>query len=458
MSVKGGSVDAAVKSVQRLLADQQWEGALVALGPLTKRLPTNGRLWAALGECYFRLQRYSEAIAPYRRAAALEPRLGAIRYSLAATLHKDLRFEEAVQEYRRLLTMEPGHQAGRMQLGAALMSLGCFEDATAMLEQCVRSFAPGSSEMRFAKSTLGTCYLQQGDYARGWLMYEERSPWEHFPDAATPVWRGERCERLRIQTEQGFGDTFQFLRFVRLAAARTTHVTLAVQAALVPLLRSSFSRDAGLSHVDVVSADAPSDGRPWVRLMSLPFVLQLGADVAMDAPYISATPDCVPTHLAMPRDGRLRVGLAWQGRASYSMDRLRSLPTEALAPLGQLDGVDFFVLQQDAPPPFSSSSVRVLGPVQDVDGAFVNTAAMISTLDVVVSSDTAIAHLAGALGRPTVLLLAHVSEWRWGHTSARTPWYPQARLFRQQAPGDWASVIAQVGGELDSRRKGFLDP
>jgi hypothetical protein len=291
-----------------------------------------------------------------------------------------------------------------------------------------------------------------GDFAQGWPAYEWRRKLPGFDGRAfaEPAWSGEDIaeQRLLLHAEQGFGDTLQFARYAPLAAARGAHVTLAVQASLAPLL-------AGLPGVAVIADRDPLP--PFDRhcsLLSLPRAFATTLDtIPSSVPYIAAPPDRVTAWAPrLPQDG-LRVGLAWSGHPANTKDHERSIPFARLAPLLAVAGTRFVSLQKDVRAA-DTDAFRHCGGIIDVGADvhdFADTAAVIANLDLVISVDTAVAHLAGAMGRPVWVLLPRTPDFRWLIDRDTSPWYPSARLFRKAGTDSWDAVIARVAAELAVR-------
>jgi hypothetical protein len=251
-------------------------------------------------------------------------------------------------------------------------------------------------------------------------------------------------------TEQGLGDMIQFIRFARVAKRMGGHVVVECPGRMVPLLRSCQGVDEW-----VAQGDEPPACDVQLPLMSVPAAIRATPeDVSREGAYLAAAPERVERWRAALRSiAGLKIGVSWQGNPSYSMDRFRSLPLAEFRPLARLPGVTLVSLQQG----FGAdqvTDVRALFPVAtlegelDRDGAFLDTAAIVTLLDLVVTSDTALAHLAGALGAPTWVVLPYAADWRWGVAGESCPWYPTMRLFRQSRPGDWGGVFRRVAEEL----------
>ena len=436
-----------------------------------------------LGLVQHRLERYAEALASYDAALALAPDDGEIVNRRAVALLRLDRPEEALAELERLLAVAPDHtealgnrgnvlvrlnrpdaaiaayDAARRIAGDtaqlltnrahALRRLDRVEDAVADLQQAV-ALRPDFAEAHFE---LGMARLGLGDFARGWDEYEWRWQTAAFAPSrrpfVSPLWTGAQDpagKTILLHGEQGLGDTIQFVRYVPLLARRGASVILEVQPELVSLLAgfagaaSVIARGRKLPRFDLHSP-----------LMSLPRAFRTTAEtVPAAAPYIqvdAARAQAFSQRLA--GQGPL-IGIAWAGRRAHHNDQNRSLPLARLAPLMRRAGGRFVSLQRDLRDG-DDAILRQTPNVLDLGGVpedFADTAALIARLDAVVSVDTAVAHLAGALGKRLFLLLPFAADFRWLRRREDSPWYPTAQLMRQSAFGDWDGVIARLCAQL----------
>lgn len=385
-----------------------------------------------------------EAFLLLRRAAADTRRWDRLHMlGRACQQRDDLTGAEAV--YGAALALQPDAIETLNNLASVSQAKGDPERALHLLDRAV-ALAPDDGDIRFNRALL---LLLLGRMADGWREHEWRwqakgftSPRRSF---AFPAWQGEPMRgTLLVHWEQGLGDTLQFVRFLPEARRRVGRLVLEVQPSLVGLLRGIEGADAVIAAGDALP---PCDAH--VALLSLSHRLGLGT-AGLPIPYITAPADRVAFWRRRTAAAGLRVGLVWSGNPFHGNDRHRSLPPTVLKPLIELDFVAWFSLQ--------------VGPRQDglraaglgdhvVDLApnlhdFTETAAVIAALDFVVSVDTAVVHLCGALGRPACLLLPFSPDWRWGRTGQDTPWYPSLRLFRQQALRRWTEPLQGVGDFL----------
>ena len=390
------------------------------------------------------------AAACYRRAVGLQPDFAEAHNNLGIVLRGLRRLDDAVASYQAGLRARPDSAIIHYNLGITLKELRRLPEASASFRSAIE-LTPDFAE---AHCNLGHALLLQGDMAAGWREHEWRYLTPDLRDArrtfTQPQWSGVPMPgaTLLVHAEQGFGDTLQFCRYVPLAAARGLRVILEIPGPLTRLL----SRLPGVAAIVPSGAPLPAFD-VQCPMMSLPFALGSALAGVPAAPsYLR--PD--PAHAAAwavrlgTRRG-LRVGLVWAGNprrhsaALAEVDARRSLASELLAPLFATTNVQFFSLQKDGPPlPAGLTAIDVMDEMAD----FADTAALISNLDLVISVDTAVAHLAAAIGRPVWLLDRFDHCWRWLAGRRDTPWYPSMRLYRQPQPGDWGSVLAEVARDL----------
>ena len=402
---------------------------------------------------------WADAVDHYRQALRHDPGNVTARFDLACALAEAGEPDAATAEERevqRLVADDPG---ARRSLGLSLITLGRAEEALAQFREAVR-IEPDSTEAHYS---LALALLLLGRVPEGWKEYEWR--WGlpvhqlYARPFRQPQWKGEDLAGrvLVLHAEQGLGDTLQFCRYAPLVAERSTGVYLEVQPELVRLLHLSFASDKlrirpraasfpGIEDLPVADFHSP--------LLSLPAVFGSSLeDVPATIPYLRADPAQASAWArrlaALPRP---RVGLVWAGRPTNAQDRLRSISLTRLAPLAAVPGVSFVSLQKGeaamqaaAPPPG-----MVLHDIAPELHDFADTAAAITALDLVISVDTAVVHLAGALGQPVWVMNRRYTDWRWLLEREDSPWYPSLRLFRQPRHGDWDAVIGRVAGELQA--------
>ncbi|MGB7546598.1 MAG: tetratricopeptide repeat protein [Terracidiphilus sp.] len=377
-------------------------------------------------------------------------------------LHTEDRFAEAIEAFDR--AEELGSRSAASNRGNSLMDLGRMEEALCAHETA----AARDPENPGTAYNLALARLRLGDWERGWAEYEAR--WRFRSVHRTPMvfrqprWRGEALhgQRILLYAEQGLGDAIQFSRYASLVAARGGVAIVQVHEPVERLMASLAVVRAGQAEVAQLGVKPP-DFDMECPLMSLPAVF---ATTMETVPWTGAYLGADPAMTAQKRKqfpgvhNGLRVGLAWAGNPRYKADHRRSTRLETLLPLLRTPGIDWISLQKgEAAEQLAGLPGDVViwdGSSQDSDLA--ETAALMATLDLVITTDTCIAHLAGAMGKPVWILLPHLADWRWMQQSETTPWYPTAWLFRQSVPGDWTGVLERVIGALESLRPALSRP
>jgi len=415
--------------------------------------PGHARAYNNLG-CVLHMQgRLDDALVAYRRALDLDPSLPQANQNYASIVRDAGALERAAEQYRRATRANPGDALVFNDLGNTLRELGRHREALDAFGQAL-ALDPGLAAAHFSRSFV---LLLLGDYGAGWREYDWRWRLPAFNAPARrftqPMWDGRPAPgaTLLLHAEQGLGDTLQFARYATLAAARCGAVVLECQRELVPLMQDMAGVDR------VVPRGEPLPAFDFhAPLMSLPRLFGTTLEsIPWDGPYVRASPERAASwDLAVHLDGaRLRVGLVWAGRPQQWDDRKRSLSLERLAPLAAVGGATFFSLQvgeaaaQAATPPQGMHLVDLTSRIAD----FADTAALVSRLDLVITIDTSVAHLAGAMGVPVWVLVAHAPDWRYHLGRDDQPWYPSMRLFRQERDGDWSGAIASVAKALAHR-------
>ena len=299
-----------------------------------------------------------------------------------------------------------------------------------------------------AHGNLSHVMLLKGDFEQGWMEYEWR--WESDQllkrEFREPRWMGEPLagRTILLHAEQGLGDTFQFIRYAALLKGRGAKVIVECQRAMVKLL----ARCGAIDQVVATGDELPSFD-VHSPLLSVPGIIGTTLEnIPADVPYLFADPDLVDDWRERLKGlSGFRVGINWQGREGQGTFRLRDIPIECFAPIAQLPGVRLISLQKgEGRKELAGAGFPIFDPGEDVDtahGGFMDTAAIMKNLDLVITSDTSVPHLAGALGVPVWLALPFVPDWRWLLDRSDSPWYPTMRLFRQRRPGDWAGCLGK---------------
>ena len=415
------------------------DSAIQAYGQSIALAPQDVDALLARGHVLVMQKQFVEAEADFAQAVRLRPGEADAWNNFGNVLLELERETEAIAAYDKALALRPGFAQALFNKGKALGALERYAESAETYEAAL-AINPNYEE---AKWHLSWVYLALGDFARGWPLFEAR--WRvpslgnqrRYPHL--PQWLGQASiagQSILLYAEQGLGDTIQFCRYVPLLQRLGAKVSLAVQPALVPLLTGQWP--------DVVVAERFTDvsGFDWATpLMSLPLALGTTLESIPAAPYLHA-PSAVGV---LPSSGRPRVGLVWSGSTGHKNDKNRSIAVSALEPLFELP-VDWVCLQPELRETdlawLVAHSEVVLKKPELRD--FAETAQIIAGLDLVVTVDTAVAHLAGALGKPVWILLPTGADYRWLLERNDSPWYPTARLFRQKARGDWSAVIADV--------------
>ncbi|MFM0348424.1 tetratricopeptide repeat protein [Paraburkholderia sp. RL17-347-BIC-D] len=393
--------------------------------------------------------RHADAVASFRAALTLQPNLPPAIFGMGNALAAMGRHAEALPYLERAVGLDPQFALAWLSLGTAHQALGAHSPAVRAFDQALRL----RPELASAHMNRALAWLALRDFPRGLPEYEWRLQTMAQPVIQTlPRWHGEPIAQrtLLVHAEQGFGDTLQFVRFVPLVAQRAARVVLEVQPQLLPLLTPA----AQAWRVTLIAQGAPRPAADLqCPLLSLPLALGTTFDTIPErTPYLS-----VPSAYGRKWRGSLggqakrKIGIAWSGR--IQQNETRSMPLAALDPLFALEGIDWIVLQ----PALSADERAALdahpraASIHRFDkriGDFADTAAIIERLDAVVSIDTSIAHLAGALRKPLWLMLPFAADWRWFAGETRSPWYPGASLVRQPQPGAWGDVVEAVANEL----------
>jgi len=467
---------------RRIEEGMQWARRAIAAEPRAAASHyALGRVWEAAG-------RYGEAESSYREAIRLDAAHARAHNNLGCMLHIQGRLDEALACYRKALELDssqpeanqnyaaiardagaqqraiegyvqqtvanPNDAAAFTNLANAYAEFGRQGEALASFERAI-ALDPDRAEAHFGRSLV---LLLCGDYAQGWEEYEWRlrisafsAPAHRFPQ---PIWNGGRIDdgAILVHAEQGFGDLLQFVRYAPQVAERCAAVILECQ----PELKSLLQGTQGV-HRLVARGEALPPFKAQVPLMSLPRIFGTTLQsIPWQGPYVHADPRRVEEwrRLVGSRDGsRLRVALNWSGNPRFWGNRSRSISLALLAPLARVAGVSFYSVQkgeaaaQAGSPPAGMRLVDLTAHIHD----FADTAALLSQVDLFVSVDTAVAHLAGAMGIPTWVILSTVPDSRYHLERSDNPWYPTMRLFRQERDGDWPGVVERVAQALDER-------
>ena len=400
------------------------------------------------GNALLELKRLDEALASFDKALALKPDFAEALANRGNALKGLKRLDEALASFDKALAFRPDDAEALYNRGNTLRELKRLDEALASFDMAL-ALEPDFAEANFNRALL---VLLKGRLAAGWPGYESRWGQKHAPTpklgAQFPNWRGENLsgKKIVVFEEQGLGDVIQFSRYLNLLAGLDAQVTFLTRPALVGLMQSFAESVRVLSDYPAGETfDCQS------ALLSLPLAFGTTLEtIPASIPYLRAEPERVRKWRERLGEQGFKVGIAWQGGKAGTIDIGRSFALAEFSGLGRVPGVRLISLQKNgdveqirqAP---EGVTVQTLGDDYDAgDDAFLDAAAVMENLDLVISSDTSIAHLAGALGRPVWVALKHVPDWRWMLDRQDSPWYPTMRLFRQKRRDDWRGVFSDI--------------
>lgn len=430
-----------------LLSDQAGE-AVALLDAVCAAQPDNPEASVLRYQSLLKLQRNEEALAEADRAIGLVGRNAAVLVNRSVPLERLGRFEEAVACLDEALVLEPGRRDAMLNRVSVLLQLVRVPEAVAAAEQALQ-LLPDDADLHWS---LCMGLLLLGDYERGWKESEWRTRSVAFRNKILqleqPQWQGESLQgrTIFLHAEQGFGDAIQFLRFVPPVASQAAQVLLLMPGPLESLVAATLPANCRI--LPQHSALPPIDFH--CSLMSLPSVLGTTLDnLPAAVPYLRPDPARVAHWRERLGTERLNVGMAWAGNPRHVNDRNRSMSLATFR-AAETQGCRFVTVQPEIRDT-DREALAAWPEALDLGRGladFSDTAAFVEALDVVVTVDTSIAHLAGALGKPVWVLVPHCPDWRWLLERTDSPWYPTARVYRQPAAGDWASVLQRVRADL----------
>jgi hypothetical protein len=393
----------------------------------------------------------TQAATLLERAIRIDPGQAAWHGNLSGIYRVLYRMDEALATAREAVRLAPGQARNFVNLAKVLVDRGERDEAVgSFMNALVRETSNPEAHLG-----IGQILLAEGDFRAGWIEYAWRNELDQakglMPRMVTPVWNGMRLPRDRVLLvgDQGFGDSIQFARYIPLVAERCGEVVIGCSPELAPLLRTIPGAGSVHTRWDAIPRHITHS-----LLSSLPGILGTEPDtIPCDVPYLAADPALRAAwaeRLAPLRAGGKRlVGIVWAGRPTHPNDGRRSLTLDQLAPLAEVPGVQLVSLQKPVPPR-DAERFAALGltdwTAELTD--FSQTLAMLAELDLVISIDSAVAHLAGASNRPVWVAMPTPADWRWMHDRTDSPWYPSMRMFRQSRPGSWDQVLTDIAAAL----------
>jgi Flp pilus assembly protein TadD len=421
--------------------------AIEMVGQAAQSAPDSPQIQSDLGVFLMDSGRLDEAIIAYRRAIQLDPDFASAHANLGAALTLKCDYAEAVASCRRAIELSPKYIQAHLNLASALRGLARYDQAIQVLRQAL-SHQPDHVECHH---NLGWLLMLTGDFKSGWPELEWRNAlkskhWSRQQRVfSQPRWDGSNLvgRTILLHAEQGFGDTLQFVRYVPLIARQAGQVILECQPELFRLLNH---------YPGATKVIRPGETLPpfdlHCPLGSLPFIFQTQlTSIPPAEPIIRPETTLLHTweNRLGPKQSRLRVGLTWNSNPTLQAQQHRSISLHQLAPVANLKEIELFSLQKG--PGFEQIQELPTLPLKDYTADltdFADTAALIAQLDLILTVDTSVAHLAATMGKPTWLMLSFSADWRWLLDRNDSPWYPTMRLCRQPSPGDWPSVVDQI--------------
>lgn len=448
LALKPDLANALGNLAQLYFLERRFDDALETAHQAVRADASHGQAHATLAAIYIRRREYDAALASCQEALRRNPLLNEAHYNLATIYMETGRLDQARAAAEDFLRVRPNYIYMHTVLGTIALRENRLDDALAHYST-VLGLRPDEALVHFNRAVV---WLLQGNFADGWPEYEWRWRWKDFVTRPfpKPIWDGGPLagKTILLHAEQGLGDTIQFIRYAPLVKERGGTVIVACQEPLLGLL----SRCPGVDQLVAQETYAPAVGE-HAPLLSLPHLFKTTpATIPVTVPYVFADPKLVKTwQSTLEEYPGLKVGVAWQGSKQHPEDTGRSIALAQFEPLARASGVHLISLQKgDGQEQIAGAPFRVIEPCCDHADAFMDIAAVIMNLDLVITCDTAIAHLAGALGAPVWVALKFNPDFRWLLERADTPWYPTMRLYRQRRRGDWDPVFAQMAKDLSN--------
>jgi tetratricopeptide (TPR) repeat protein len=441
-------IDARLNLGSTLASAKRHDEALAVYRETLARDPSNFHAHFGEGNALRELKRFDEAVASLHRALALRPDHFEANVNLGTTLGLFGKFVEAEAQYRRALTLRDDPQI-HVCVGAAIGSQGRFEEEEAHYRHAL-TLAPDHAD---ALHNLALLQLRRGNFTEGWALHEVRwrsSKYKPMNVPGVPEWRGEPLQgkTLLVAGEQGHGDMIQFARYVTVLERMGATVDMWVPENIVELIQSV----RGVRRALPIGPTNEYDY--WTPSMSVPHrVAHLVPGVVADTPYMSVSAERIgswPARVKKLAGTRRKIGIVWAGSPTFGNDQFRSMPFTAWSPFAAVANTEWFSLQKGAARDQLSQpgcALKAHDLTDDIHN-FADTAALIEQLDLVITVDTSVAHLAGALGKPVWVFLPANYDWRWMLDRDDSPWYPHTRLFKQTTLGDWTEPVARAKAVL----------
>jgi Tfp pilus assembly protein PilF len=414
--------------------------------------PDHFGVYYNLGDICLQSRRYDEAISNYRMAIRLNPDFAWAYNNMGLALKEEYEFEEAISSFRKAISCSPDFILAYINLGNILQYKNNYEESL----KCYRKVLEIEPDFPDAHWNIALIQLTLGNFRDGWKEFEWRWKTGEFISQQRalpkPAWDGSDIagKTILLTSEQGFGDVIQFVRYAPLLAGRGAKVIVECLKEMNSLLQTV----EGIHQIIVKGKTLP-DFDIHCPLLSLPYLFNTTPEtIPANIPYLHAGNDLLQIwrEKFQPNNDKHRIGIAWAGNPRHSNDRNRSCQPEIFLPLTENKAVSLFSLQKDSYTVQSDNVIKKMGMIDYTNeiNDFSDTAAFIMNLDLVISVDTAVAHLAGALGKPVWLLLPFVPDWRWMLDREDSPWYPTMKLFRQPQPCDWGSIIHLITENINN--------
>ncbi|XP_022778255.1 uncharacterized protein LOC111319783 [Stylophora pistillata] len=431
----------------------KWTYSLWLYQRLLELSPDNASVYSNMGALFSSHHQFETAVALLKKAIDIDPKHPGALSNLGNAYQRQGIFKEAEKYLKKSIKLAPNHFSAHLNLSIALRRQDKIKEALKQLEKALK-LSPDNADAHFNKAV---CHLSLGELEKAWPHYEYR--WgmreaqgarRQFPQ---PLWDGQKLEgsTLFIYCEQGFGDAIQFARYIPKAAKHVKQIIVECR----PELARVFQRIEGVTNVVIRGQKLPNFDI-HIPLLSLPHVFKTTLkSIPKNVPYIAAPEPKQPIQLLENHKKKWRVGLVWECSLTNKMARMRAIELDLFKPLMDIPNTQFYSLQHgpNALDIYKPSFVEKIIDLSPLTTDFLSTAILIENLDLVISIDTSVTHLAGALGKTTWTLLPKVAEWRWMTKGTSSPWYPSMKLFRQKEEGNWEELITRVQKELKSFAK-----